>query len=568
MKYWTNLLILFCSLVGFIATAGQTAVSQTPSTDTHITYLPIIRVGIPRPTQAQDVVYGINFISSAEDNVDEQQYQNGLATNATWNRWPIYWPRVETIPSQFDWSRQDANVLADLEHNLAINAILLGTPVTYTTMLTTRIGERPSTLRGFNLQAIQAATPIGLYDPIFTDGSDEPGPDKEINEENVWARFVWTAVNRYKPNGVLAQNSDLPATAGITHWEMWNEPDLPFFWDSSLADYARLLKVGYLAAKQADPNAIILSGAMANNSLHLSYYDEVLAIYDSDPLAAQYNYFHDIFATHSYFQSWNSWYHVWRATNTMKAHNLSEKPIWLNESGVVAWDDYPGPTWEPSSPLRATMDEQANYTIQSAFYAAFAGADAIFHFQLYDGCGNQPQGTDFPPHDGELCDANGDLIGQPGIPCAGDAHGLYSNPADAVCFTQHPQPETARPQLAAYQVVTNYLVDAAPYWRQRPGGTDPANGPQEWIAFYRPSTKERIIGMWARFGTEETTVLPATSPTNTAQLVYANGITETITAVNDYYTITLPPATNQNAPWDPDLYPIGGPPVILIEEMP
>ena len=549
------------------AVLPQTAQADTPSTST-TAYLPILQQpGIPLPTQPSPRLYGVNFISSAEDPADEQQYQNGLASTATWNRWPLYWPIIESIPNQFDWSTQDATIQADLDHGLKINAILLGTPISYTTSLLTEKEIRPATLHGFTMQAIQAATPIGLYEPIFDDGTDEPGANKQINEANVWARFVWTAVTRYKPNGILAQQNNWPADVGITHWEMWNEPDLPFFWDSSLADYGRLLKVGYLAAKQADPNTTILSGGLANNSLHLTYYDELLTLYDSDPLASQHNYFHDIFATHSYFQSWNSWFHVWRATNTMTAHNLDEKPIWLNESGVVAWDDYPGPVWDPSSPLRATLDEQAAYTIQSAFYAAFAGADAIFHFQLYDGCGNQPRGTDFPPHNGELCDANGHLIGHPGIPCAGDAHGLYSNPSDAVCFSQHPQPESPRPQLSAYQLTTQILADAAPYWRLRPGSEDPNNGPQEWIAFHNPTTNERIIGLWARFGTEETAVVPATSPTLTATLVYSNGITQDIIAIDGHYTITLPPATNQNAPWDPNLYPIGGSPVILIESM-
>jgi hypothetical protein len=568
MKVWTNLLILFCGLVWLLWGAGQTVVSQPQANSPHLIYLPGISLNIARPALANPISYGVNFISSAEGLADEQQYQNGLATNATWNRWPFYWPLIEPMPGVFDWSNQDATVQADIAHGLQINAILLGTPVSYTTNLAAGDEVRPSPPSGLSLQAVQAATPIGLYEPVFDDGTDVLGPGKAINEANVWARFVWLIVNRYKPGGQMAQQQQWPAGVGITHWEMWNEPDLPFFWDSSLADYARLLKVGYLAAKHADPQARVLSGAMANYSLHLSYYDEILAIYDNDPLAAQHHYFHDIFATHSYFHAWNSWFHIWRATNMMAAHGIPEKAIWFNESGVVAWDDYPGPVWDPQSPLRATVSEQAAYTIQSAFYAAFAGADAIFHFQLYDGCGNQPQGTDFPPHNGELCDANGHLIGQPGIPCAGDAHGLYTNPADAACFRQHPQPESPRPQLAAYQVVTEYLVDVAPFWRLRPGSNDPANGPQEWIAFYRPATKERIIGMWARFGQDETAVLEATSPDQSALLIYPDGHTLTITAVNNHYTILLPAATNQNAPWDPNLYPIGGQPVIVVEKMP
>lgn len=65
---------------------------------------------------------------------------------------------------------------------------------------------------------------------------------------------------------------------------MWNEPDLASFWSGSVADYARLLKVGYLAARQADSLAQILFGGLANDSGHLGYYDEVLDIYDGDTL--------------------------------------------------------------------------------------------------------------------------------------------------------------------------------------------------------------------------------------------------------------------------------------------
>jgi hypothetical protein len=200
--------------------------------------------------------------------------------------------------------------------------------------------------------------------------------------------------------------------------------------------------------------------------------------------------------------------------------------------------------------------------------------DAIFHFQLYDGCGNQPQGTDFPPHNGELCTPDGDLIGQPGIPCAGDANGLYRNPTDAACFRQHPQPESGRPNLAAFQVLTRYLQGVTPYWRQRPGEATclgPAGimtAPQEWIALYRESTQERIVGMWALCGEDVAATISATSPAGTATLVTADGLTQTITAVDGIYTVLLPGATNRNPFPGQDenpIYPIGGRPVILIE---
>jgi hypothetical protein len=476
----------------------------------------------------------------------------------------MYWPNVETTPGGFDWSAQDAAVLGDVAYGLQTNAILLGTPGFY---LSAPVSVPPDTSArsGLRLYGTEAATPQGLYAPVFSDGSDIPGPGKQINPENRWARFVSTAVQRYRPGGVLAQAYGWPSGVGITHWEMWNEPDLSIFWDGSLADYARLLKVGYLATKQTDSQAQVLFGALANNAAWLGFYNEVMALYDADSQAAAHAYYHDILATHNYFDSWKSWYNVYRAKNTLTSRGLS-KPIWLNESGVAAWNDYPGPTWDPGSGLRATVSEQADFVIQSAFYATYAGADAIFHFQLYDGCGNQPQGTDFPPHNGELCDANGMLISDPSLPCAGDANGLFRNPTDAACFTQHPAPESPRPSMAAFRLLTTYFVDALPYWRLRPGGSDPYNGPQEWIAFYQPSTGRRIVGLWARFGTAQQIVVPATA--SSALLLRPDGSVTTVTPQNGGYALTLPAATNLNAFWDPTYHAIGGSPLILIEADP
>jgi hypothetical protein len=247
------------------------------------------------------------------------------------------------------------------------------------------------------------------------------------------------------------------------------------------------------------------------------------------------------------------------------------KPIWLNESGVPAWDDYPGPVWQPLSALRATQEEQAALTIQSAFFALSASADALFYFQLYDGCGNQPVGTDFPPHNGELCDANDNYEGKP---CAGDAYGLYRNPTDAQCFTQHPNPESPRPSFDAYKVLTTYVKDVEPYWQAREGqpiytSTCPwTDGTQEWIALYQPATKKRIVGMWARCGRDETAVIKATDPSEKAVLVAPDGTTQQITASGGYYSVNLPRATNRNP--NPGqtinpVYGIGGRPYILIE---
>jgi hypothetical protein len=561
--------LTICLVTLLFILASQTAAGLTPAdpapiqpTGTYTAYFPIFPA---KPTSGIDLQYGIVFISSAEAPADEQQYQNALSLNPQWNRYPLYWFYIETTPGLFNWTAQDTAVQGDIDHNLRTNAILLGTPSFYTTGNPEFNPDDPPPRGAVRLTEPQIGTPAGLYDPIFSDGTYLTGPGKSINASNVWARFVFTAVNRYKPGGLLAQANGWLPTQGVTHWEIWNEPDLSFFWDGTTADYARLLKVGYLAARQADSNARILHGGLANNFNYLNYYADILAIHSGDTLAASFNYFHDILATHRYSNSFQSWFHVDRARSAHQSHGLS-KPIWLNETGVPAWDDYPGPVWEPTSPLRATMAEQAHYLIQSTFYAVYGGAEAIFQFQLYDGCGNQPSGTDFPPHNGELCDENGRLIYDPQYPCAGDANGLFRNPPDAVCFSQHPQPETPRPAAAAYSLLAATFDQVDPYWWLRVGGSDPNNGTQEWIAFYRPSTKQRIIGLWARFGNNETAVIPATA--GSALLLYPNGSSQTIFPINGQYTLQLLGATNQSAPWDPNLYMIGGRPLILIENDP
>ncbi len=512
---------------------------------------------IARTTEPQFPEYGVNFISWAKGltPVSETRYANAHLTGAGWNRWPMYWNNIEQNVGDFHWAYQDVAVENDLLQGFQIDAILLGTPDFYTTTPSSQLGSLTDS-SVLSVDEIQAATPQGLYASVFTDGTDVPGVGKQINPNNRWARFVETAVNRYKPGGVLATQKSLPNGLGITHWEMWNEPDLPEFWDGTTADYAHLLKVGYLAAKHADPNAQVIFGGLANNSNNINFYNNVMAIYDGDTTSPANDYYHDIFATHNYLHAWQSWYQVFRANNTLKARGL-DKPVWLNESGVSVWNDYPGPICEPNSPYRASMSEQADFIIQSAFYARYVGADNIFFFQLYDDCGNQPGDTNFDYYPPEAC------TGNPALDPGGDAFGLFRNPSDGTgCYWDHPQPETARDGLAAMQLLTTYFTGVDPLWRL-PSTT---NNGQEWIAFFQKSTNSRILGMWSEDNVQRTAVVPATSQAGAATLVGPDNNPQTVTAVNGIYTVTLPAATNQNAIWDPTLYPIEGRPYILIEE--
>lgn len=67
---------------------------------------------------------------------------------------------------------------------------------------------------------------------------------------SLFTRYCKAVINRYSP-------------IGIKYYEIWNEPNIPQFWDPapSAAEYAKLLKMVYPAAKQLDSSITILAGA-------------------------------------------------------------------------------------------------------------------------------------------------------------------------------------------------------------------------------------------------------------------------------------------------------------------
>jgi hypothetical protein len=525
-----RLLFLF-SLTIILSLTYSTSLSQVP-------ILPTSQPETDHYLRAQRL--GITFISSADHPASEHRYQQALLLGAGWNRWPLYWNQVERNPGEYDWNAYDWVVTADLQHGLNINAILLG--------------RSPFHVEGNGIR--------GLNEPIFNDGSDEPAPGKTINPNHPWANFVYRAVLRYKPGGVLAQQHGWLPGQGITVWEAWNEPDIELFWVGGVENYARLLKVTYLAAHFADPQARVMFGGLSyGNPATQNWLAQVLAIYADDPMRTANNWFMDIVAAHNYTYAWRSGWVVRDVREQLAAHGL-ERSIWLNETGVPVWDDYPGPTWAGSDPgqrqLRATEDQAASFFIQSATYAWAEGAEVVFFHQLYDDCGNQPSGTDFPPNNGDLCTG--------GAPCWGDAHGLYRNERGSVCFSQHPQPGTPRPAATAFFLLSR-VFGAGPFDNpvvQDLGATGVV------ISFDRETTGQRIYVVWNRKLEEESLDLPATGP---EALLYSVGSRDDrdweITPSDGVYTLNLPPATRDDYPYlrAGELTGIGGPPVIVVEEM-
>ena len=493
---------------------------------------------------------GLAFVSSAKYGGSETRYQRALAIDGTLNRWPMYWNEIETQattqPRVYNWTAVDNNLVADINHGLTVLPILLFTPNGLDTggsrlAPVPQVGAglralmNPASLNRPEAPSSVSTPPQDLYEPIFADNSDIPGPSKSINPHNSWAYFVNAAVNRYKPGGTLAQQQGWHDERGVSYWEIWNEPDLDVFFTGTITDYARLLKVGYLAARAADPQAQIVLGGMVHWQKP-NWFSALLNLIETDPAALENHYFMDKVAIHNYFWAWQTFGYLYPDRVQLNSHGLQDVDLWLTETGVPVCGEGSFPACDDPQNrwYRATPDEQAAYLIQSATYAAWLKAEAYVWFQLFDDCGNQ---------------------------CGVDAYGLLRND------------NTPRVSYQTYPLVYDQVTNVQPYWRDRRTltATNWISGDQEIIALKRPATGERVVVMWTRYYTDATVILTATAPS--AQLYFPNGSFATIFPISGTYAISLPLATNRNfldtiggvAPNCTGCAPIGGSPRILIE---
>ncbi|MBU6429249.1 MAG: hypothetical protein KGR26_09585 [Cyanobacteria bacterium REEB65] len=107
------------------------------------------------------------------------------------------------------------------------------------------------------------AVPMGLYEPVFADGTDGPGNrDSVVNPANRFAAFLAHYVRRYRGK--------------IAYYQIGNEPDYPRGaltaapgdpdrgFQGSVEDYARLLHVGARVVRAYDPHARVVTGGLGS----------------------------------------------------------------------------------------------------------------------------------------------------------------------------------------------------------------------------------------------------------------------------------------------------------------
>jgi len=220
-------------------------------------------------------------------------------------------------------------------------------------------------------------------------------PPKWAHPNNAWPQsppenfddygdFVYTVVSRYRGK--------------VRYYQLWNEPNLAIEWGSkpvNAREYVRLLKVGYQRAKEADPNCVILSAALAptieeswralNEQIYLQQ------MYD----AGAKDYF-DIMSVMAYglrsgpddrrleLRDVNFSRPI-LTRETMVRNGDASKPIWASEMG---WNAQP--EWLTADPVfgRVSEDLQAEYTVRAFQRAAeewpWMGVMNIWFFKRAD----------------------------------------------------------------------------------------------------------------------------------------------------------------------------------------
>ncbi|MFN8565586.1 MAG: hypothetical protein U0703_29030 [Anaerolineae bacterium] len=334
--------------------------------------------------------------------------------------------------------------------------------------------------------------PRGLYLPV-----DDPG--------NVWAGFMRRAAAYY-------------AERGVRRFIIWNEPDIErdvygFEFEGTLEDYARLLKVAYLAAKEGNPDAIIhLAGTTywhdVNEHRRL-YLDRLLELLTADADAPANGYFFDVLTLHIYFRTDTVYTITREMRDLLTRYGLADKHIWIDETNASPNLD---PQWLVQRPAyQITLDQQGAFLAQAAALALAAGADHVGVYKFYDWS----------------------------LPPGGESFGLIR--ADG----------TRRPAFDTWAMVIRQMngVEAAAL----------AQTPTTDVVRLRRSDGQEIVAAWAR--TAEAAQIQIAATEMQAQFIDQYGKIMTVRPFDGMYTLALPGAVCNAA----DGCPVGGMPALLVQ---
>ncbi len=119
------------------------------------------------------------------------------------------------------------------------------------------------------LETVQKAKMQVLHSFTFTPGwAAMPEYVEKLKKENKSGRIYTTPPREEALRAAVRTIVEKNKAYGVSHYDMWNEPDLSGFWSGSTKEYLQFMKTVYQEVKAADPKAIVLSGGIASLGGH------------------------------------------------------------------------------------------------------------------------------------------------------------------------------------------------------------------------------------------------------------------------------------------------------------
>jgi len=284
---------------------------------------PLVVLDPPQTVVTRNALVGVH--TRLTDEVEAWKIQRTLRMvgqmGAPWTVEYFPWPYIEPARGQYAWGHTDQVVAHARNQGVSVVARLGWTPE----------WAQPETA--------EIETTLTYLDPSAYDA---------------FARFVATFAARYRGR--------------VDHVIIWNEPNLSFEWGYRPVDpaaYVALLQAVYPLAKAANPDLVILAGALAptlESPGSLAGLNDLL--YLQEMYQAGASPFFDALAAHAYgLQSPPeadpapdvlNFRRVELLRQIMVTHGDAEKPIYVTEAG---WNDHPRWTMavSPAQRIRYTI---------------------------------------------------------------------------------------------------------------------------------------------------------------------------------------------------------------------
>jgi polysaccharide biosynthesis protein PslG len=162
----------------------------------------------------------------------EKTYAHLAALGVKWARCQTGWARTERSKGEYDFAWLDG----------VVDSLL-------------KIGVQPWFNFGYGnkLYTPEAKTEYAVgFVPLYT-------PEARA----AWVKYTQTIAERYRTR--------------VRHWEIWNEPNIPNFWQPTKpnpADYVELVKITVPEIRRRVPNAVIVGGSLAG--MPIDYLEQCL----------------------------------------------------------------------------------------------------------------------------------------------------------------------------------------------------------------------------------------------------------------------------------------------------